>query len=97
MEAQAFIILILTQSFLAPVVTSLINRPQWSRELRQGIAIGVALGIGLLAMWGTGGFTGQWFVDLTLAITLSTFAYETLWKPTGAAEVVEKASSPSPK
>jgi hypothetical protein len=94
MDQQTFIVLILSGSVLAPFITALVNRPQWSRATRQIVALVVSLAIAVVAILGTDGFTGNWYLDLILVLTTATFAYETVWKPTGAAPAVEKATSP---
>lgn len=95
MDAQQFIVMVVAGSILSPFITSIINRPSWSRGLRQGVAAAVAVAVAVVANLGTGGFTGQWYMDLVTVLGSATFAYEAIWKPTGAAAFVETATTPS--
>ena len=94
MEANTFIALLLTGSLFAPAITALINRPTFTRGQRMGVAFAVSIVVSVVAILGTGGFTGQWYQDMILVLTVSTFAYETLWKSTGASVALENATSP---
>jgi hypothetical protein len=94
MDTQSFIVLILSGSLIAPLLTSVINRPQWSRGVRQMVAIVVSLAVAVVAILGTDGFTGNWYLDLILVITTATFAYESVWKPSGVAPTIEQATTP---
>jgi len=94
MEANTFIVLLLTGSLFAPAITALINRPTFTRGQRMGVAFAVSIVVSVVAILGTGGFTGQWYQDMILVLTVSTFAYETLWKSTGASVALENATSP---
>ena len=93
---SALVLYILTSSIVAPLVSMLINRPQWSRGVRQGIAalVAIIVAIGVLIL--TGGFESlaQGATTVLLVLGLSTVAYETIWKPTGVATKVETATSP---
>ncbi len=96
MESSEFVILVLTGSLFAPAITALINQPRFSRWLRILISVLISIVVALVTIMGTNGFTGNWYQDVILVITVSTFAYETLWKPTGVAPMIENATSPLP-
>lgn len=94
MEANTFIVLVLTGSLVSPFITALINRPSFSVNLRRAVAFTIAIIVAVVAVLGTEGFTGHWYQDLILVLTVGTFAYEALWKPTGIAPAIENATSP---
>ena len=82
-------------SALAPLVVALLNRPSWSAGRKQLVALAVSVGLAVVALAVTGGFTsGQDVATVVLAVVGATqAAYALVWKPTGVAPAVEAATS----
>lgn len=87
---------LLTSSIVAPFVTMLINRPTWSRGVRQGVAAVISIVAAVAVLMLTGGVDSllQGATSVLMILGVSTVAYEAIWKPTGVAESVETATSP---
>ncbi|PSK95759.1 hypothetical protein CLV30_12811 [Haloactinopolyspora alba] len=82
-------------SALAPLVISLINRPSWSKSVKQLVAIAASVVLGVVALALTGGFTGGDDVATVLlaVVGAAQSAYALVWKPSGVAPKLERATS----
>lgn len=84
-----------------PFVVSLINSPKWTAAKRRVTAIVVAVFVGVMnlvvsnALGAWNDFTLQGvLVNAALVAGAAQAAYSLLWKPTGATDKVEIATSP---
>lgn len=93
MTAEALVALFTSGALVAPLLTAFVNRPDWSRGIRQSVAVGVSVALAVGALFLTNGFDSATDVaaKIALVIGLSTIAYEALWKPTGVTEKIELA------
>lgn len=83
-------VVILLSAFLAPVM-ALIMRYNWTTEAKAIVALVLTCAIGFVIAWlsGVRGFEG---IAVTMAAVygLSQVVYRGIWRPTGAAEIIEK-------
>jgi len=87
---------------LTPLLTSLVQQPQWTNRTRSLVGVAVAIVIGILTCLAQGTLdlidTQPENVLATLALVLvaSQAAYQSLWKMTGIAPAIERATSKNP-
>lgn len=84
---------------ITPFLISVINNPRYSNQLRQAIAVGVSLVVGIITVV-IGGTVLDWSLTLTNILFIiagvvgaAQAFYSLVWKPTGVAPRVEAATS----
>lgn len=79
---------------LAPLAIAVINRPGWSSQRKQLVAIAASVVLAVVALAVTGGFAdfdpADWLATVTLVIGTSQAAYALIWKPTDTAPAIER-------
>lgn len=84
--------------FVTPLLVAVVNQPQWTRNQKRVLAVGVSVIVGVLNLVAQGAFTEQsltWsgaLASLVLVIGAAQASYALLWKPSGVAETVEAAT-----
>ncbi|WP_404949129.1 hypothetical protein HFP70_35695 [Streptomyces sp. ARC14] len=84
---------------LLPLVTAIVQRPHWSVQTKQLVAVVVALVAGVATVVSSGGlaqFENGWLSIGTIGAVLaaSQAAYDLIWKPTSLAPAIESATTP---
>lgn len=85
---------------LAPFLTALINRPSWSSQLKQLVALVVAIVLGIIGLVLGGAISNvpatpaAWGIVLFSVIGISQTLYAVVLKTTGVGPALEKATSP---
>lgn len=84
---------------ITPTLVAIVNNPQWSGQKKRLVALAIAAVTGIVNVYVNNAFTG-WelsaegvLVNLALVIGASQAAYSTVWKPTGASDKIEEATS----
>lgn len=84
---------------VTPFLIAVINNPRYSNQLRQVIAVGVSLLVGIMTVI-VGGFVLDWTLSLpnilfiiSAVVGAAQAFYSLVWKPTGTAARVEAATS----
>lgn len=87
---------------LAPAFIAVIEQPRWEPQMKRAMAYTGAALIGILTVIGNG-ILNDFEVTFANAVTVvmavvgaSQMAYGLIWKPTGAADAIEQATSPKP-
>lgn len=80
-----------------PLLTSLAQRPNFSKQKRTVVGVAVSILIGVLACLVDGTLSEPTTLLATVAavVTVAAATYKTLWQPSGVAGKVELATSPS--
>ncbi|MFJ5967873.1 hypothetical protein [Streptomyces sp. NPDC093060] len=80
--------------FVLPPVIAIVNQPRWSGAVRGLLMLAVAAVVGLGTAYFNGDFDGKPIVTcmLVAAVTIGT-SYHTVWKPSGIAPGIERATS----
>lgn len=93
---------VLLVGVLTPALIAVINHPVWQSQTKRIIAVVGAAVLGVLTVIGNG-LANDLDVNLSNTITVvlavvgaSQAAYSILWKPTGAADVIETKVNPGP-
>lgn len=82
---------------MLPLLIAVVNRPQWTAQMKQIIGIAVAAIGGIGTVLASGNFDAQnWLVTLVAVIGASQAAYALIWKPTKVAPKIEQATSAKP-
>lgn len=84
---------------LTPVLVAAVNQPRWTRQTRQVVAVVVAVLVGLVTVivQGAADFSAEGAVITIAAVVgAAQAAYAVLWRPTGVAPAVMRATSPGP-
>ena len=83
--------------YVLPPVIAIVAQPRWSGAVRALLMLFVATADGLGSAYFTDQFTGRSTVTcmLTAAIAIGV-AYHTVWKPSGIAPGIERATSTRP-
>lgn len=85
--------------FLAPLLVAVVNQPRWSARVRRVMAIVVSLALAVVALFITGALNQPiedpraGMVVILAVIGVAQVAYALLWKPTGAVQAVEEATT----
>lgn len=83
--------------FLLPNAVAVVNQPGWSRATKAVWTLIVCVLAGAGTAWFNGAFTGRGVVSSILVIAvLALVTYQTIWKPSGIAPAIERATSPDP-
>lgn len=79
-----------------PILVSIAQRKTWSGPSRTLVGVGISIVIGILTCLADGTFTHTKTLLATVAaVTLvSVTTYHGLWKPSGVAPAIEKATTP---
>lgn len=98
MITTEIVAIILAVGALLPLLTSVVQQPQWSARTRTVMAVGVSVLAGLVT------YVTQFGFEITSASTLITFvvgvalasatAYKNIWKPAGVSPAIEESTSP---
>lgn len=86
---------------LTPLLTAVVQQPRWSPRLRAIASAVVSVVVGVLTVLANGVDLSAWNGDkaqitlgvVALVLVASNTAYKTLWKPTGVAPAIERATS----
>jgi O-antigen/teichoic acid export membrane protein len=80
--------------FVLPPVIAIVNQPRWSGAVRGLLMLAVAALVGLGTAYFNGDFDGKPIVTCMLlaAVAIGT-SYYTVWKPSGIAPGIERATS----
>lgn len=101
MVTTEFVAIILAVGGLLPILTSVVNQPQWSTRTRTIMSVLVSVLAGLVAYVAEFGFvldSPSGIVATVVGVILaSATAYKTLWKPIGVAPAIEVATSKTPQ
>jgi uncharacterized membrane protein (DUF441 family) len=91
--------IILSVGGLLPLLTSVVEQPQWSARTRTVMSVIVSIIAGIVTYVSAEGlhFESPSAIVATVVgvIITSAASYKTLWKPTGATQAIEDATSPS--
>ncbi|MFI8085922.1 hypothetical protein ACIF6L_34670 [Kitasatospora sp. NPDC086009] len=91
-EAQMWAALV---AFFSPAAIALVQQPGWTKLWRTAVAVVIAAAIGTGSAYFADAFTGRGVVSaILLAVLVSTTAYTTVFKPSGLAPALERATSP---
>lgn len=89
----------LLAGFLTPLLTSVVQQPQWSRTVRTVVGVLASVVTGVITLLANGAFNDgpQTVLSiLALVVVTSGASYRTLWGPVGVAPKIETATSPGP-
>lgn len=85
---------------ITPFLVSVVNQPKWTSQQKRVLSIIVAVIVGIVNLLVQGAFTNlnqvTWAGVISVVVLVvgsSQAAYALLWKPTGAADSVERATS----
>lgn len=80
---------------ITPLLTSLIQQPKWSKNLRIGVSVAVSVVIGFLIAAADGKLdnAGDLFSVVIAVIVAAEAFYQKVWKASGVAGAVEKATT----
>lgn len=78
---------------VAPVLTAVVNQPDWAKPVRQAVAIGVAVVLGVLGCLATGSITdGMTVLQVAAVVVVGSWAsYKTI--TSSLAPAIERATS----
>lgn len=84
---------------LTPLLTSVVEQPQWSRRLRFAVAVLCAVAVGTLTVMAAGDVDlTNWLLTVGAVLAASQAAFHEFYKPAGVAQVIElKTASKSAK
>ena len=89
--------IILAVGGLLPLLTSIVQQPNWTKEVRTWLAIGVSILAGLVTyvtQFGLNLADPAALITTVVGIILaSSTAYKTIWKPSGVAPAIETTTS----
>lgn len=84
--------------FVAPMVIAVLQRPTFPRQLRAVVTVAFCIVVGFVTVLVTGQLTGKTLTaSILIVLVTAMVTYEHLWKATGIAPLVEKATSPPPR
>lgn len=79
---------------LSPILISVVQQPSWSGQVRTLVGVVVSLAIGVLTVLANGGADlKDWLATLALVLVASQATYRGIFKPSGAADAIEKVTS----
>ena len=80
--------------FVLPPVIAIVNQPRWAGPVKALFMLAVAAVVGLGTAYFNGDFDGKPIVTCMLiaAVVIGT-AYHTVWRPSGIAPGIERATS----
>lgn len=80
-----------------PLLTSVVQRPNWSKEKRTAWGVVVSIAIGVLTCLADGSLdqAATALMTVTAVIVASATSYKTLWQPGGVAQAIELATTPA--
>lgn len=88
----------LVAGFLMPLALSVIIQSGWSRAVQSVLAFAACLGMALVTTSLEGNLDFRNWVTSALTVLVATIiAYQGVWKPTGVAPAIEKATNVTPK
>lgn len=84
--------------FVAPLVSSVINQQHWSTQVKQIVALVVAVVLGAIGVLISGADLSwnNFAAVLAVAVGISQAAYAAIWKPIGVAPKIEAATPGAP-
>jgi len=99
MTIEQTVALILAIGTLLPLVTAIVQQKHWSTRTRTIIGVGMSILAGLVAWVSIHGLNVAdlpGILSTVLGVTIAALAaYEGVWKPTGLANAIEVATSPT--
>lgn len=82
--------------YVLPLAIAFVNQPRWAAWVKGLLMLVVASGDGLGTAYFNDSFHGKTVVSSVLIAAIAIgVAYHTLWKPSGIAPALERATSPS--
>ncbi|MFJ4880079.1 hypothetical protein ACIP93_33395 [Streptomyces sp. NPDC088745] len=83
---------------LLPLLTAIVQRPHWSAQQKQYVAVAAAVIAGVVTVASVGGWHQFQYGKLTAATFLAVLAaaqtsYDLLWKPTTLAPLIEAVTT----
>ena len=99
--ANAVVLGMVIGSFVVPPVTAVVQNEAWPKQVRTGVAVAVAGVMGAVVAVTSGQVTEVTDVPSLLLTMAAVWAageatYQKLWKPTGAARVIEMVTTRVP-
>lgn len=83
---------------VSPLLTSVLQQPQWSKRVRIAVSGAVSIVIGFAIAAAAGQLDPGNLLGIIVAVyTAAEAFYQKLWKVTGVAGAVEAATSPTPQ
>ncbi|MFD9248368.1 hypothetical protein [Streptomyces bottropensis] len=84
---------------LMPLVTAVVQRPEWSVRAKKIVAAVMALIAGVVTVAADGGLEQfehgvPTFATIAAVLAVSQSAHDLIWKPTGIAPAIESVTSP---
>ena len=83
---------------VTPLAVSVVSQPRWTATQKRILSILIAVIVGSINMLLRSEFllggVGDALANIVLVVGASQAAYSLLWKPTGVAPALEKATSP---
>lgn len=78
-----------------PLLTAVVQQPNWSQGVRRLVAVVAAMAGGVLTALANGQVgSGQTVIQTVTAVLVAAQAsYDLIWKPTGAARAIESATT----
>lgn len=99
MVTTEFVAIILAVGGLLPLLTAVVNQPQWSAKVRTWMSVAVSVLAGLVTYVAEFGLVLESPSSVVIAVVgivlASAAAYKALWKPSGVAPSIEAATSKS--
>lgn len=89
----------LLAGFLTPLLTSVVQQPQWSSRVRTLVAVVASVIVGVVTLLANGSFNdgAQTVLSIVaLVVVTSATAYKTIYVPAGIAPAIERATSKTP-
>lgn len=80
---------------LSPLLLSVVQQPRWPNSVRAALTAVASVVIGVVTVLANGGLEDASGVlgIIALVLVASNAAYRNLWKPTGIAPAIERATS----
>jgi hypothetical protein len=82
---------------VTPLLTSIVQRPNWSSSVRTGVGVAVSVVIGFVTCLADGSIGSAETVLATVAavVVVAASTYQNLWKPSTIAPKLEAVTSPA--
>jgi hypothetical protein len=82
--------------YVLPLAIAFVNQPRWAPWVKGVLMLAVAAGDGLGTAYFGDQFHGKSVVTCVLVASIAIgVAYHTVWKPSGIAPAIERATSPA--
>lgn len=95
MENENLIMWNLIIGFLAPLVISVINQPQWTKKAKVYVMVIVSVIAGFVTSYFAGEFISKDIISSILITSVASItAYQGIFKPSGVSDKIEGVTSP---